>query len=120
MSKPRVLVIAWLPDGVLPKLQARFPQLDFIDARDPAGLGRSLPAAAIAYGLPPVDRLADAPGLRWIQLISAGVPPELCQPAQEHGVLVTNLAGLYGPSIAEHAFALVAVLARNLHVAFRN
>jgi phosphoglycerate dehydrogenase-like enzyme len=33
---------------------------------------------------------------------------------------VTNLAGLYGPSIAEHTLAMMLVLARNLHVALRN
>src|SRR5262249_12531576 len=35
-------------------------------------------------------------------------------------LLVTNLAGLYGPTIAEHALALMLMLARNLHVVLRN
>jgi D-2-hydroxyacid dehydrogenase (NADP+) len=120
MSKPQVLILAWLPDGRLPRLHAQFPQLDFIDARDPAGFERAFPTAAITYGLPPIARLAEAPALRWIQLISAGVPQDLCPAAHQRGVTVTNLAGLYGPSIAEHAFALLGMLARNLHTAFRN
>jgi phosphoglycerate dehydrogenase-like enzyme len=118
--KPSVVILAWLPDGVLPRLQAEFTDFDFIDAREPAGLDRSLHDAVITYGLPPVKRLGDAPGLRWIQLISAGVPQDLCPAACERGITVTNLAGIYGPSIAEHALGMMIVLARNLQVALRN
>ena len=120
MSKLPVLILAWLPDEVLPRLSEEFPDLEFIDAREPAALDRHLRRAVITYGLPPVARLAEAPGLRWIQLISAGVPQALCPAARERGLLVTNLAGLYGPTIAEHALALMVMLARNLHAVLRN
>jgi phosphoglycerate dehydrogenase-like enzyme len=40
--------------------------------------------------------------------------------AAQGGLTVTNLAGLYGQSIAEHALALMAILFRNLHTALRN
>jgi phosphoglycerate dehydrogenase-like enzyme len=120
MSKPQVLVLAWLPDGALPRLARQFPECDFHDARDPAAFERLWPAAVVTYGLPPSARLGEAPALCWVQLISAGVPPDLCPPARARGLTVTNLAGLYGPSIAEHALALMVMLARNLHVALRN
>jgi D-2-hydroxyacid dehydrogenase (NADP+) len=120
MPKPIIAVLAWLPEGVLPRWTAEFAAVEFRDGREPAGLDRCLAEASITYGLPPVARLGEAAQLRWIQLISAGVPGELCQPAHQRGLTVTNLAGLYGPSIAEHAFALMVTLARNLHVAFRN
>jgi phosphoglycerate dehydrogenase-like enzyme len=120
MSKPQVLVLAWLPDGALARLAEEFPECTFHDARDPSAFERHWPAATVSYGLPPLQRLAEAPGLRWVQLISAGVPQDLCPPARERGLTVTNLAGLYGPSIAEHALALMVMLARNLHVALRN
>ena len=48
------------------------------------------------------------------------MPQELCPIAAARKIVVTNLAGLYGNSIAEHAFALMTVLARHLHTAFRN
>jgi phosphoglycerate dehydrogenase-like enzyme len=120
MTKPQVLILAWLPDGALERLAADFTSCDLRDARDPAVLEQYWPAATVTYGLPPLERLGEAPGLRWIQLISAGVPPELCPAASSRGLTVTNLAGLYGPSIAEHALALMLLLARNLHVALRN
>jgi phosphoglycerate dehydrogenase-like enzyme len=120
MSQPRILVLARLPDGLLPRLAARFPAYDWTDARDPAAFERHHAAAAVVYGLPPVARLTEMTALRWIQLPWAGVPPELCPAAQARNIIVTNLAGLYGPSIAEHAFALLTMLGRNLHTAPRN
>ena len=120
MSKARVVVAAWMPDSVFEKLAQRRPEFDWIDGREPTVLDRTLSSANILYGLPPVPRLAQASELRWIQLISAGVPEELCPLAQERKIVVTNLAGLYGNSIAEYAFALMTVLARRLHLAFRN
>ena len=74
-----------------------------MDARRPEVFDRHVGQADIAYGLPDVQRLKDATKLRWIQLASAGVPWPLCRPAKEGNLRVTNLAGLYGPSIAEHA-----------------
>src|SRR5262245_45029048 len=105
-TKPQVLVLAGLPDGVLPRLTEAFAEFDFVDARDPGVCDRQLRGAAITYGLPPVAHLGEAGGLRWVQLASAGVPRDLCPPARARGLVVTNLAGLYGPSIAEHALAL--------------
>jgi D-2-hydroxyacid dehydrogenase (NADP+) len=120
MSKPLALILAWLPDGWLERLREEFGEVEIADGREPAAFERCFARAAVTYGVPPVDRLGQAPGLKWIQLISAGVPQELCGPARERGITVTNLAGLYGPSIAEHALGLMTALARNLHVAFRN
>jgi D-2-hydroxyacid dehydrogenase (NADP+) len=120
MSKPRIVVAAWMPEGVFEKLALRRPEFEWIDARTPAALDQALAGANITYGLPPPARLAETADLRWIQLISAGVPQELCPIAQARKIVVTNLAGLYGNSIAEHAFALMTVLARHLHTAFRN
>jgi phosphoglycerate dehydrogenase-like enzyme len=120
MSKPRLLVLAWLPDGLLPQLAARFPAFDWIDARDPAVFEQHFAAATITYGLPPIARIPEMIALRWIQLPGAGVPQDLCPVAQSRSVIVTNLAGLYGPTIAEHAFALLTMLTRNLHTALRN
>ena len=120
MNKPQVLLLAWLPDKILPQLRAEFKDLDFIDAREPANFDKYFSKATLTYGLPPVSRLSEATNLRWIQLVSAGVPQELCPVARNLGITVTNLAGLYGASIAEHALALMVMLARNLHAVVRN
>lgn len=119
-NRPLVLVLAWVPDGALSRLAAAFPTLEFIDGRDPALRDRHLARAAITYGPLSPDQLGKAEQLRWVQLSSAGVPPALCQAAIPRGLTITNLAGLYGPAIAEHALALMTILARNLHLALRN
>jgi phosphoglycerate dehydrogenase-like enzyme len=120
MAKSVVLVMHWLPDGELARWAKEFPDIDFVDARAPEAFARHAGQAAIAYGLPPADRLKEAASLRWIQLASAGVPWPLCQPARDANIRVTNLAGLYGPSIAEHALGMMLFLARNLHIAHHN
>ena len=119
MSKPRLLVLSWLPDSHLPQLATRLPAFEWIDARDPAIFEKYLASANIVYGLPPIARIAEMTALHWIQLPWAGVPQDLCAVAQQRGFTVTNLSGLYGPSIAEHAFALLTMLTRNLHTALR-
>src|SRR5262245_44126808 len=114
MSNLRVLVQAWLPEGELDRWKSGVRGVEFIDGREPAGLTASLPAADIVFGLPPIDQLSGAKSLKWIQLISAGVPQDLCPTAKSKGIVVTNLAGLYGPTIAEHAMCLMLLLARNV------
>src|SRR6266446_6228625 len=116
----KVLILAWLPEGMAPRLVVEFPQVEFVDAREPAVLEQHLASATACYGFPPIAPLDEAARLAWIQLTSAGVPQELCPVAARRNIQVTNLAGLYGPSIAEHALALMVMLARNMHLAVRN
>lgn len=119
-SKPLILVLHWLPHGMLDRLATEFPDYEFVDGRDAAVLDRELARTVITYGLPPVDRLLEARALTWIQLASAGVPPDLCPSARRQGITVTNLAGLYGTSIAEHALGMMIALARNLSIVLHN
>lgn len=116
MARPVILLQQWLPDGRQGELAREFPQVNFVDAARPEILDQHLAEADIAYGLPPVGELGKARKLRWIQLGSAGVPQNLgpaCLPAK---ITVTNLAGLYGPTIAEHALAMMLMLSRNLQI----
>ena len=62
-----------------------------------------------------LDVVPRAPRLRWIQSISAGVE-ELAHPVlSEHGVVLTNAAGVYDPGLAESVLGfLLAFSARIL------
>ncbi|MFN4258577.1 MAG: D-2-hydroxyacid dehydrogenase [Gemmataceae bacterium] len=115
MTKPLVLLLDWTPEGTIDRLRREVPELDFHDGRDDETFRRYWRQTAITYGVPPLDRLSEADQLRWVQLASAGVPASFRAAAQQRGLRVTNLAGLYGPTIAEHALALMLMLARNLH-----
>lgn len=116
MPKPTVLVTGWMPTGLFEQFVVRFPQCNWRDGRQAAGLDAHLGEATIAYGLPPVGGLKEASSLQWIQLISAGVPRDLLPIAQQRNLVITNLAGLYGRTIAEHAFAMLLFLTRRLNV----
>jgi phosphoglycerate dehydrogenase-like enzyme len=120
MQKPLILILEWLPDGMPAQLARRFPEFTFVEARAVDVRDRMLKDAVVTYGMPPVEKLAGAEKLRWIQLISAGVPQDLCPAAKARQITVTNLAGLYGATIAEHALGMMLALSRNLHRAMRN
>jgi phosphoglycerate dehydrogenase-like enzyme len=120
MARPLILILHWLPDGELARWLKEFPQFEFVEGNQSDQGDQLLAEATITYGLPVVNLLREARRLRWIQLASAGVPANLCGPAQTQGIRVTNLAGLYGPTIAEHTLALMLVLGRNLHLVQKN
>jgi phosphoglycerate dehydrogenase-like enzyme len=111
--------MARVPDGILPWLEAEFPDVEFRDG-NAAATEPFLAEATLIYGLPPVEALARALKLHWVQLTAAGISPELCEALRARNLSVTNLAGLYGPSIAEHALALMGVVARNFQLVVRN
>jgi phosphoglycerate dehydrogenase-like enzyme len=120
MSKPQVLVLDWLPDGMFAQLAHHWPSMEWVDGRSPASFEQHHATATITYGLPPVARLEEMAALKWVQLVSAGVPQVFCPVALRRNLIVTNLSGLYGPTIAEHALAMLTFLARNLHTVVRN
>src|SRR4051794_38148045 len=102
----RILIASWLPEGLFEELRQRRPDYEWCDGRTPDGLTAHLPRTEIVYGVPTVAQLAEAPALRWLQIPYAGVSPELCAAARARNLSVTNLSGLYGSTIAEHALAL--------------
>ena len=69
----------------------------------------------VYYGMPSAEIVAAAPRLRWIQSSSAGVEYIAKIPALvTSDVTVTNTRGAHGPSIGEHALALLLALTRAL------
>jgi phosphoglycerate dehydrogenase-like enzyme len=118
-AKPLVLIATSMHEASWKRLLAEFPEVEAMDASNPALQEQLLPRAEIIFGAPPVELVPRAPALRWIQLNSAGVPLDLCNALRGRDVKLTNLAGLYGPTIAEHTLGLMLMVARNLHRAMR-
>jgi len=59
--------------------------------------------------------LAAGPGIRWVQILSAGAEHCVSVPAlRERQVLLTNMQRVAGPVMAEHVVALVFALGRKL------
>src|SRR5438067_699131 len=107
MAKEKILICHWLPDGERARWAHDYPRFEFFDAREADVFDEHKEHAVVCYGAPEIHRLEGARALRWIQLASAGVPQGLCSLAEKRGLTISNLAGLYGPSIAEHALALM-------------
>lgn len=72
--------------------------------------------AIVWYGAGPSE-LPDvlAPGVRWIQLPSAGVEPWLAADVLPADAVVTSATGAYATTVAEHTLALLLAGARRLH-----
>lgn len=79
---------------------------------------RVIPEADVYFGFGMPRALFQAGAkLRWVQTGTAGVATLLFDEMREGDVLLTNAAGTYGPTIAEHVLAGVLYLLRALDVA---
>jgi phosphoglycerate dehydrogenase-like enzyme len=105
--------------GLEAELKA-FPGAELIRARDPATLASAMPGAEILIAsnrLYNADNAAiirtNAGKLKWIQFTTSGIDK-----AQEvglpSGVVVTNSSGLRAFAVAEHAYALMLGLMRQM------
>jgi phosphoglycerate dehydrogenase-like enzyme len=70
--------------------------------------GLGLPRELLLAGLAPPQRL------RWIHTGAAGVASLLHPELLQHGVVLTNSAGVHGPAMAETALGMVLYFARGL------
>ena len=68
----------------------------------------------ILYGFIDEADLPHATALRWVQLPHAGVERFMYPAFKATDIVLTNCRGLYGPQIAEHAFALLLALTRRI------
>jgi phosphoglycerate dehydrogenase-like enzyme len=78
-------------------------------------------AEAIVWLGSEISRLPDLlhPGIRWVQLPSAGVEPWTENGLLDAERLYTSAAGAYADTVAEHALALMLAGARRLHESAR-
>ena len=100
----------WIPD-----LLACAPGLEIINAESEAQALGSMPGAVAFYGRLTPALLAASDRLRWVQASGAGLEHYIFPELAQSEVVLTNMAGIYGDALADHAMAMVLSLARNLH-----
>ena len=115
-----VVVGVPLPDEHLGRLRRRFPEVAFVGgSADLAAEDLDRADAVVAWRLTP-DQLRQAPRLRWLQTVSAGVDHVLFPELVEREIVVTNASGLHAPNIAEHVIGMMLAFARDLPTLIRN
>ncbi len=114
-------VIANLPPEMVKELAVSAPNVRIVAARG-ADLAKEVVDADAMVGVQLTPELfKQARQLKWLHISSAGVEAHGGQvglfPALiDSDVVVTNAKNVYGPQIADHAFALLLAITRRLNV----
>ncbi|MFC1901325.1 D-2-hydroxyacid dehydrogenase [Chloroflexota bacterium] len=79
-----------------------------------------LAEAEVIYGFGlPKDAVARAPGLKWVQVISAGVDSFLDDKLRESSVILTNASGVHANPISEFVIQLMLMFVKQAPLCFQ-
>jgi phosphoglycerate dehydrogenase-like enzyme/glyoxylase-like metal-dependent hydrolase (beta-lactamase superfamily II) len=113
-KKPRRVVVPNLMPARLAELKRIAPDVEFIPVKTAEDAARSAEDADAVVGFCTPEIVKAGKGLRWIQVGHAGVDKDLSPELVNSGVVLTNTQRLYGPNVADQAFALLLALTRGL------
>ncbi|HEU5316159.1 MAG TPA: D-2-hydroxyacid dehydrogenase [Chloroflexota bacterium] len=116
MSATTKIVIAGGSATQVEKLQQEFPQATFVAVADAEAQKRELADADAIISWPHPDALPAAKKLRWVHCTSAGIERIRSVPAlveMDH-VTLTNARGAHAATIADHCFAFILALSRDV------
>ncbi len=108
-----------LPKGgkpFYPRLSARFPDVEFVEAYDPDTVLREISNAEVVFGYVNGNEFENAHSLRWVNTPDAGMEYlfDAVPGISETDVTVTNAQGAGAPQIGEHALSLILAFSRGL------
>lgn len=109
------------PELIEDVLRKAGENLEILVTNDKAEVEKALDSIEVAFGDIPFELIPKMPGLKWLQLWSAGA--DLLQAMPELKTLpflMTTTSGIHGQQIAEHVFALILTQARKMERSFRN
>ena len=115
---PSVLVPSFLLEGHRPELErAADGRATIVSDDDPAGADRvpdDLEVIVTGIDEALFGRAIEAPTVRWVHSVSAGVEHLPLDRMAERGIVLTNSAGAYATAMVEYVIAGAIMLARNL------
>lgn len=125
--RPRILLVTstGIPLARVDELRASLPGVDIVTTPDDLDAIRAcVPGAHALIGCPRVAFSAElleaaGPTLRWIHVPGAGCEEFLISELVASDITLTAGRILQGPSVADHALALLLALTRNLAYALR-
>ena len=110
---PRLILVSTQLHEALPALQQAAPHARLVEIS--AASPREIANADATIGVCSPEVLAQAKHLQWIQWPAAGVVRCVHQPlVHERHLLLTNLQGAAGASMAEHVLGMMLLLSRHL------
>jgi phosphoglycerate dehydrogenase-like enzyme len=112
-ASPKKILVLDLP-GRIAEFQSLVPDAKIVLVDRDTVLSQAADADAILGAISP-EILHAAHQLKWVQVYSAGVENYLFPEFQNSSVVLTNCKILMGPEIADHAFALLLSLTRDLY-----
>lgn len=98
------------------RLEAIAPGCRFTYTDIPGASEELIAGADIILGCVNADRIHASPRLRLLQLNSAGADLYVKKGILAPGTVLTNATGAYSKSVAEHGFASMLMLQKNLHL----
>ena len=120
-SPPRKIVVRQGRPGALEEYKAIAPGVEFVMVESAAQARLETVDAQAVLGFCDEEMLTASPGLFWIQVYGAGVENCVEYPAMHAGhKLLTNAQRIGSPALAEHAIAMMLMLARGLDVYYAN
>jgi D-2-hydroxyacid dehydrogenase (NADP+) len=115
-------VRAWqIPPECVARLRTRFPDVTFIHATDEETRARALADSDVAYTwILSAAEVASATTLKWVHTSAVAVETLALPELFARNVLVSNSRGVQATPIAEHVFAVLLALAKQLPLVFDN
>ncbi len=113
------LIYPPLSPGELEQVRSVSPELEIVNALTEEEALAAVPQAVGMYGNLSKEMLARAESLRWLQTPIAGLEHYMYPELAESGVVVSNMAKIYGDMIADHAFCFILMFARGIHLYMR-
>lgn len=108
------------PDWFVQKLQAEFPDVEFINRRDYDTIADDIRDADVVVSWSiKAEQLQTATRLRWIHSTAAAIHQLMIPEIVQSDIIVTNARSVHGPVVAEHVLAQMFALAKRLSSAMR-
>ena len=110
-----------LPKDLMHDIQAEFPSVEMQECTSKQALLEALPQAEILVSFKcDVSMLEQAPELKWVQALSAGVDTLPVEELGNRGIILTSTTGMHVGHMSELALMAMLMLARNMRQVFQN
>jgi phosphoglycerate dehydrogenase-like enzyme len=116
-----LLIVLAMPDYVIARyrdpLAARFPDLEInaVNGRDKIDPYIARADILLTFGAMMGDEVFQkGKNLKWVQVLGTGVDRVADSPSLGRDVLISNVAGIHGPPVAEAAIGFMLALSRQL------